>query len=592
VSASILGTSLPPVDPAVFNTLISTDVAAPQKPLDAHTSFFTTAVAAASPYIHSWLMHNGFIKYSPTVPIAQNINNRRVQLEVLKALYSGVDKPAFERIADAVLHIVGLPPEKVPAAAKLKMVLSNNKILAPVIYFLLGDKKYDQLFGRIGSTMLLAKSIIALYAPYGVDGNTAETLAVGVQAYLMKNPHLRKGFTTDDIAKMLDIGVKHGLFYPTIRGEDFIRQASNVISLFAAARDKALREGKTKVEVNELVPEVVQLYQSGSGVPFPEMLRRYRVNDIIRRIAPYGVFQAGVQLSGEEKPISPAVYTEDDIRLRQNAIDSPVGNMVGATVRAVEQMNVGGPLKKFYNQIIRDGKVPVVGLYQWMTMAVRSGLSPPQAFRLLLQQSANKAVLTPEIVQAIRASQLNFDVLPVMDAIMTMEKNPELRKGAIAELASRLGYKNVGMMDAGSYMMFLHSPLIHNKIKRVFDVANRLAAVEEQTSGLAQVPPMARVTEVLMNREEFAKEPRRGWQNIFGVLGPEEFQPLTERITDVQRSLVGLPSSQQTFEVSKTDKDLEGFLNPPMPLQAKEKGLSDMLSNSAEEKEVTDERKG
>jgi len=564
MSTSVLGSALPPTDLSAFEPLFSKDTATPQNPFDAHTSFLSAAVAAANPVIHAWLLHHGYLKYSPTIPLAKNINDRRVQLEVLKTLYSDIDKPAFERIVDSVLRIVGLPPEQVPAADKVKMVLANSKALAPMLYILLGSKRYDQLFGRAGSPMLLAKSIISLYAPYGVDGQTAEALARGVQAYLMRNPHIRKGFDNDDVSKILEIGVKHGLFFPTLKAEDFVRQAANVISLFAAARDKVLRQGKPTATIEELVPEVVELYRTGSGVPYPEMIRRYRVDSIIRRIAPFGVFQAGVQTSGKDVPISPSVYTEDDVRLRQNAIDSPVGNMVGATVRAVEEMHVGGPLKKFYEQIKQSGTVPVVGLSQWLGMAVKSGLAPQQAFRLLLQQAANKAVLTPEVVQAIRSSQFNFDILPVMDAIMTVEKNPSLRKGAIAELASRLGYKNVGMMDAGSYMLFLHSPLIHNKVKKVFDVANRLAIVEEQTSGLAQVPPMARIGDVLLNRGEYAKKPIKGWEAIFGVLGPEEVQPLTEKVVDPQRSLLGLGPVKQEYGIDLSQaKELEGFINPP-----------------------------
>ncbi|GIW58944.1 MAG: hypothetical protein KatS3mg087_0010 [Patescibacteria group bacterium] len=541
MSTDVLGSALPSVGPSVFAPTPAVSTMGQGQALRLNQGFLNTLIAAASPYIQFWLLRHGFLKYSPNRVLADNINDRRVQAETLLTLYGRSDNPFFARITDSILRLLGVNPKEVPLAEKAKMFVENSYFLAPVIYAVFGERTYDQLFGRAGSPMLLSKAIIRLYAPYGVDAKSAEYLAKGVVSYFLRNPHYRKGFLTDDLIKIIDVGTKNGLIYPTLNPQDFIKQVANVVSLFAAARDQALKEGASSVKVEELVPQVVKLYEIGSGVPFPEMIRRVRVNSVIKRIAPYGVFQAAVQTSGIRAPVSPATYSEDDVRLRQNAIESPVGNMLGATIRAVEKMKVGGPLKRLYDTIKDTGSIPPIGLFDWIQLASRSGLKPDQAFRLLLQTSSNKSVLTPEWVQTIRASQYKYDIAPIIDSIMTVERNPELQRGAIAELASRLGYKNIGMMDAGTYMLFLHNPLIHRQAKKVFDVANRIAQFEESTSGVTNIPPLARATDVLLNPKAIAERPAQAIGQVLGILGPGDVLPLTKELQSQQRKLLNLP---------------------------------------------------
>lgn len=560
MSTDLLGTAIPSITPSVFSPTSTFTGVGQGEALRLNQGFLNTFIAAASPYIQFWLLQNGFLKYSPNRTLADNINDRRVQAETLMTLYGRSDNPFFARITDSILRLLGINPDTVPLAQKLRMFVENSYILSPVIYSVFGENVYDQLFGRAGSPMLLSKAIIRLYAPYGVDAKSAEYLAKGTISYFLRNPHYRKGFSTDDLIKIIDIGTKNGLLFPALNPQDFIKQVANAVSLFAAARDQALKEGVPEVKLENLVPHVMRLYEAGSGVPFPEMIRRVRVNSVIKRIAPYGIFQAAVQTAGISVPVSPAVYSEDDVRLRQNAVESPVGNMLGATIRAVEQMNAGGPLRKLYETIKQTGTIPPIGLFDWVQLASRSGLTPDKAFRLLLQTSRNKSVLTPEWVQAIRSSQYRYDVAPIIDSIMTVERDPELQRGAIAELASRLGYRNIGMMDAGTYMLFLHNPLIHRQAKKVYDVANRIALFEESTSGVTNIPPLARLTDVLLNQKAIAERPGQAIGQVLGILGPSDVKPLTGELQTQQRELLNLPAVEPLEKFNLFEKT-EGDLN-------------------------------
>lgn len=451
---------------------------------------------ASSTAFQQALLSKGYIppsslKNKPLPDAVLNIQHQRL---IYRTLFSGLDRNPLLNMVNASLLAAGISPEQVPIADKLDILLKSFPAFSGLVYFLLGESNYDALFGRAGSPMLLAKAILEAYGPHRIDGPSAINMAQSLHMALQMNPALTRGFHGSDLAAVLKDAVNNGLLTPTTDGNVFIRQVLNVLPVYASVRDalsKELKRAPTTEELSQAFPIVLQNY---SGLPFKQIAHYLRRDNYIKSIAPHGLFQAGVVASGAQVPISPEIYTKDDITLRHNIADSPVGNMVGATVRAIKVYGKRGPLGKFYEDIVR-GNMPVVLPSQWISLAVKSGVPAPVAVSLLHQHERNKAFLTPDIVQSLRAAQFKYDIAPVLDQINMMYPDPELRAGAVAEFARKLGYKPVGLMDPGSYMLFLHSNHIHSGIKKVLDRANEYATVEDLTSYRYNTPILRSVTQ-------------------------------------------------------------------------------------------------
>ena len=433
----------------------------------------------------------GSLKDKPLPDAALNIQHQRL---IYRTLFSGLDRNPLLNMVNASLLAAGISPDQVPIADKLDILLKSFPAFSGLIYFLLGESNYDALFGRAGSPMLTAKAILEAYGPHRIDGPSAINMAQSLHMALQMNPALTKGFHGADLAAVLKDAVNNGLLTPTTDGNVFIRQVLNILPVYASVRDtlsKELKRAPTTEELSQAFPIVLQNY---SGLPFQQIAHYLRRDNYIKSIAPHGLFQAGVVASGTQVPISPEIYTKDDVTLRHNIADSPVGNMVGATVRAIKVYGKRGPLGKFYEDIVR-GNMPVILPSQWVSLAIRSGVPAPAAISLLHQHERNKSFLTPDIVQSLRAAQFKYDIAPVLDQINMMYPDPELRAGAIAEFARKLGYKPVGLMDPGSYMLFLHSNHIHSGIKKVLDRANAYATVEDLTSYRYNTPILRSLTQ-------------------------------------------------------------------------------------------------
>lgn len=452
------------------------------------------------------------------------LDNRKMFL-INRTLFSGLDNRPLISMVDAVLVALGVDPNRVPLTDKLELFARHYPSFSGMVYLLLGEKTYDALFGRAGSPMLLAKAIIEAYGPTRIDGNSAVNLATALHMVFSMNPALTKGFHGEELSKVLQDAVRQGLITPTVDANVFIRQALNVLPLYGSIRDalkKTLKRDPTAEEITEVMPKFVE---SLSGMPFPRMAQEIRRHLYISSLSPYGLFHAGVQAAGIQVPISPEVYVKDDLTLRQNILDSPVGNMVGATARIIQMYGKRGPLAKFYEDVLA-GRMPVITPGQWIEMAVRSGVPAPMAFTLLMQHARNKSFLTPDLIQGIRAAQFNYDIAPLIDQINALYPDPELRAGAIAEMAQKLGYKGVGNIDPGTYMMLLHSNAIHQGIKKVLIEADHYSTIEEASSHYQGFEPLRSVADTLrsgMLQYQAGQKPQLDLGKLIGAPKLEEF---------------------------------------------------------------------
>lgn len=471
----------------------------PRNPEEASNSLISVISAFASPFIQRALISSGYVSpgFDPKKSAIQALRDTRIQRELLRVMYSGTDAPGIANIANSILYLAGVDPASISTQEKINFISKNLSSFAPFILAFVGEEKYDEIFGRVGSHMLATRGILQAFQDYGMDGPSAANLATSLMMAIKANPNLSQGFTTQEIAQILNASVKAGLISPTIDGNHFIRQVINILPMLAAIKDTARLQGKdiTPEELTKTLPTLLSQY---SGIPPTEAANRIRKENYIRSLAPHGLFQAAVQATGAQIPIAPEIYTKDDITLRQQAADSPVGNMVGATIRAVQAYGARGKLGQLYKNIM-SGNLPTITPMQWLDIASQSGIRPQAAISLLRQTARNKAFITPEIANTIRSAQFEYDIAPLIARIEMTYPDPELRAGAIAQLAEKLGYQPVGMIDPGQYMLMLHSNIINEKTKEVLQAAQQQATLETQTAHMGQMTPTRRISEIIQS---------------------------------------------------------------------------------------------
>lgn len=477
-------------------------------PSDVRTGTLSLIIAALQPAIMIWLLRRGYIVSAAQIKknIADILYDRNKLLAFYNSLGSKEEKADIESLVNGVFLLLGIDPNNVRAADKRDFIAKFLHSLAPSAYFILGEDAYDKLFGRVGSSAVAAKGIIDAYADFGISGEQALNLANQFILEARSDPTLAKGFTSVELGKILRSAVKNGLIAPTTDPQVFIKQARSLLSYYASARD-FFRKQNREVDIDGLTEFIVKTRANYEGIPIEEAAFRFRRDLYISTIAPHGLFQAGVLASGIQSPIAPETAADLDKKLRRNAIYSPAGNIAGATIRAVREMGAGGPLAALYSQIM-SGNMPRVLPSQWIQLAASSGIPPGVAMALLRQSARNRSFLTPEVVQTLRKAQFNYDVAPYLDRIMVSYRNPELRRGALAQLAERMGYENIGMMDAGQVMTFMHSPIINSNAMAVLNHASERAKVEEKHSGELIEPFSRRFTELFINPP---KNPQNGF---------------------------------------------------------------------------------
>lgn len=469
--------------------------------------------ALARPILAQKLMSMGYVPLSSGQTPEQFLRDFSTQVELLRLLRYSRNTKDYIPIIDGIIKLLGFDPQVISQDDKIKFIKDSFGVFLPIFSMFMDDATFDQLFGRPGATLSLARGLIRALAPYGMDGESAIRAATTLHSYFASNPELMRGFTNSEISEIFNHAVRTGLITPTPDGNALYKQLSLILGIYAAARDGIARHTDKKPELKEVLDAVPKFLETYAGMPFDTVAKYIRRDLFITSLAPTGVFEAAVRASGIQSPIPAKLYAADDVKLRMNAKDSPVGNMVGATIRAVEHMGARGPLRRLYNQI-KSGHLPVIHPAEWLRLAAQSGLNPGMATALLAQRARNKAFLTPEIINTIRSAQLEYDIAPIMNRIYYMYRDPELRAGALAEVAERLGYRGTGYVDAGAYMTFLHSNMINEETKEVYEQANRYAEYSEQLGNYrAPVSPIEAITESLRTA------PSKEFKGFSGIAG-------------------------------------------------------------------------
>lgn len=460
--------------------------------------------------VQQWALKNGYI-ISPEETrenIYDLLQGREKFIQLQKLFISAKSEPdKLLKLIDGVFYIFGKEPSAIPYRDKVSLLLQNVYPFAPFILQFLGEENFDALFGRVGASSILAKGIMEAFFNYGIDGEKAFELAENFLKEAERNPNISKGFNNVEIGKIILSATRAGLLSPAFTQETFNKQLAGLLSIASAVRDQQALSGKS-FEPEKFSDFLMAISTEYTGLPPDEVAKRIRMDMYILSKAPGGVFQAAALSSGVSPTIPVQEYTKDDIQLLNNAISSPFGNIVGATIRAVEEMGIGGPLLQLYNDI-KSGNVSRILPQQWIDLAEASGLSRQHAVLLLRGGSRNRAYLAkdPVVLRTIRKAQYEYDILPQLERLAAISDNPEVFRGLVSDFAERLGYRQMGAMDAGEYMLFMMNPMINENARRVMLEAKLVADRKEAEAHVGQVRgTLRRVVDVLRSRPNIPKE--------------------------------------------------------------------------------------
>lgn len=493
----------------------------------------TILLSIIEPQLRQQLAMRGLIPVGPesTERLTDILSDRQKLIQGMQAFTNAIKADEPESLIDGILALFGYPPSD-DKEAKQSALQSLKVTLFPLAARFLGDEAFDSLYGSLGSKAILAKNIAQIYAPYGVSGDKALELAEAIYQAMRENPSLAQGYTPIEIAEIVKHATKAGILAPSTDVSRFVSDLFGVLKLTRLVQDTAAVEGglnvdptisqlksqlgilkaqlhkvkdpreaaeiqsqidaltnqltalqkqkKDKLGLDKVVGQVATVMSSYPGHSPDRVAELFSSEVELRKLYPHGAFQAGLAATDAASKM-PAVtqegtgYTQLDAKLMQNASRSFLGQAIGATIRAVEKMGINeGPLYSLYQRIQQGKPLPRFSPATWVRMAMQSGLSSRQAYAILRQKSANAAVVAsdPRYLRFLRTQQYHFDVAPIVERLRQRYGNDEeLVKGALAEIATKWGYTNVGALDAGEVMMIMTSPLANEQALRAVEGA-------------------------------------------------------------------------------------------------------------------------
>lgn len=498
-----------------------------------------------TPMAAMWLQKHGYMPQGidPRFSAIRNFHNGTLatrSLGILRQAFYGDEQEKLIKIADAALVLLGVPPEKLPTDKKRQWIMENLPQFALLIYQFGGPEFYNSLLGSKGSTFVLAQGIFNAYAEFGIDSQSAVNLATALST-ILSDKVLSQGFTNVELSGVLSHAVKAGLLLPTLDANQFIKQVVNILPLYRTAID-TVQQQQPNAPITAGLKLVEDWYKASPGIEPSELSQRVLAQQFILQRAPGGLFQAGVQAAGVQLPITPHIYVPLDKKLRENAAESPLANIIGATRRAVEKYNVGGLLGKLYSSI-QQGNMPYIMASDWVRIATASGLPANVALAVIRQDERNKAFITPKLLQVIRANQYKYDIQPQLTRIFQLYRDPETRRGAIAKLAKKYGYSRIGELDPGQVMLFMHSNLINGKSLEILRLARDYARQTTATAYIGKQPLLSRFMDVLTENQPLKL---KDFYKVIGVPS-SEYEGIRQVERDIGKTWLGKPTEGPVF---------------------------------------------
>jgi len=496
--------------------------------------FINIALVSIDRQLLFYLISNGYLPrgFSPRRSLAEALRDTQRWRAVFNALREAESKSDPVSIIDAIFWVFGIDPAQIRTSEKYAVLRNSLRALRPLLAFYLGDNVYDQLYGFEGSKGVLAKVLVEAFYPYGVSPKQVDDFAEALHAAFRVSPELRQGYSNDKVARIVETFLKHGLLPFTSDLSRFTKQVISAVKLYRFVEDYLSKQVPQEKITDDLIIKTILEFASKYPVTDLEQLaQQFIAQERLLSRYPYGPIQAGIQATGVhfpaiiETPEGTTGYVILDEKLQQRALYSPVGSLIGATVRAVERMGARGPLRDFYNSLL-SGKPYFVTPAAWLQMAKESGLSESQAIQLLSQSSANRAALqqSPIWGRVLRVVQYHYDIAPRLRALIRGDEDPEIIRGRISQLAESLGYRSIGPLDAGQVMLLMHSPFVTQKALEVLTTAFSEAQWMTQIQDKTRTEPLRRISQFTIER--MIGQPKMTMMDLLNIVKPEEIKKI------------------------------------------------------------------
>jgi hypothetical protein len=495
--------------------------------------------AIADPAIRQWAGKRGLVVGDPTGSrhILDVLNDAAFEQDLTEALYGAAqeDRPSWERLMKGLAVMSGA--DWSPGHAAHAQSLSGD--IAEVAPYMMrwAPDVWDKMHGGEGSVASLTHAIAEQNrhnADFTPENAHRTASAVFSELYGGGDPKRSRGFSAAEMGKIYQQAAKRGMIDTDGNPDDIAKVLSSVAGPISAIKDSMGNQGMADVPFEnmfQVYDQMVDKYQH-SAADIEEQVRR---GEYLRQRGASSAFELGLQQqggAGKGPGTSLPELTALDERLRQQAAESPMGNIAAATMRLSNTVGLapGSPGARLAEQI-QNGELPRIHPGEWTQMMMQSGVDANTVSSVLMDRSSNQMHMTPTIANAVRQNQLTIDLadhIPKLPAGATQAQQVQ-HQDALNYLARSRGY------EGWEQLQQLHGQPARTATG-IMQQAGQQAELYRQYSPYGRKGPLTRTLDVVRNAT-----PETGIKDIFtqGVLNvvPEDKLPKTSLGTSMAKGL-------------------------------------------------------
>lgn len=443
------------------------------------------------PAIRTWLRKRGLVAgdFSGTRNLYDVIQDDAFQRDLSEAMYGAAqaDRPTFERLMKGFTRLAG--KEWTPGLEKhVKSLSGDIAQIAPYVQRWAPDV-WDELHGSRGSVASLTSAIAE------ANRNRLSPLDAHRQAqeihkalYSDADPMRTRGFSSRDMGKIYADLVRRGRISPFDDAPTIAQRLGQYAGPLSAVRDTLSAQGPTSLEdVLAAAPSILTPELEELGLDQAEL--RLRQGDLLNRHG--GLYSMSARNTGLPPGQDLQQLELKDRQLRDQAAESPIGNMIAATQRLSQEVGFtpGSEIAQLHQNML-SGQVGVQHPQEWLEVASRSGINPQLAQTILGQTQRNHKFITPELIDTVRRGQMAGDLQPRALRYTAGLTSPAAIAGAQDQAASEMGYTDWNNVEA------LHGKPVQQTGKYL-DQAKQQATTSSQLSGFASQGPIQRTVDAI-----------------------------------------------------------------------------------------------
>jgi hypothetical protein len=464
-----------------------------------HASFGDAFHSLLEPLVRHWLQSHGMQlgQFHPDRNWADLMENQRFtdfQNEAMR------DAAALDSSPLKILHGFNalLGGSWDPSMAAQDSTLQKGYAAIAPYLMRWSPKFWDELHGGTGSVASLANAIAETHRyRYDMTPQEAVQRANGVFNEFYSDPMMHRGFSARELGDIYREAGKRGYIGRDTDPTKISENLAPLVGVASAIRDTSASTGQPLTSIPEIMDHYDKVQAQYPGQR-PGALEGYiRTNMEIGRqggMMSAALLRSGQSLGGEGDP-SLATLNAQNEQLTQNARNSSVGRMVGATarMRAEGLIQPGSETDKFLERA-RAGQLDAASANpsDWAAMVARDSDTSPGAAWAWLQNNQNQRYLTPDLAIGVRQSQGNIDLKPMLDGVTEGYDDTNDPHGIIRQSARNQILQSRGYIDERNFQL-----LQGQDLTGVQHDATQRGQVAQKTSPYGWHSPTARVVDAL-----------------------------------------------------------------------------------------------